>query len=181
MKLAVLVVALAPMSAVADTASPQPAASAHAAVSPQPGHPLYFIVNIKPHMTQTQPWTGDLTLKINPEGIINGTYRSTSTKPDPFHGKIITVSGGLNGKNIHLDFGAKGYFPVKGEYHPGAGIVGTAYSKAGTTSSTGMPSLTRAPYNPRTTSMSRMTMPSSATGGTNQYDFVAKEEAKPPA
>lgn len=120
-KLAPIVAAfmLVPITAQADAA---PAAGSQT---------LRFIVNISPQNVKSVPWTGDMTLKINPEGIINGTYRSTSVRPDPFYGKIVTVTGGLTGgNNIRLDFGAKGYFPVKGEFHPGAGIVGTARMKS---------------------------------------------------
>lgn len=147
--------------------------AAHAAAT----HPLHFVVNIMPHNSKSVPWTGDMTLKINPEGIINGTYRSTSTRPDPFHGKIITVTGGLTGgKNIHLEFGAKGYFPVKGEYHTGQGIVGTARLGSGppaATSMMGPSSMSGSRYGrPSTLGMSQPTN----VGGL--YDFIAKQEAK---
>jgi len=130
-RFAPLVVAfsLAPTCALADTGSPAPAA--HSAAPAAASQTLHFIVNITPRMSKSVPWTGDLTLKINPEGIINGTYRSTSVRPDPFYGKITTVTGGLKGQNIRLEFGAKGNFPVKGEYHAGAGIVATAHTRSG--------------------------------------------------
>ena len=123
--LLIAAVALAPIAATADLATPHPAASAAGS------HTLHFIVNITPRMSKSVPWTGDLTLKINPKGIINGTYRSTSVRPDPFYGKITTVTGGLSGQNIRLEFGAKGSFPVKGDYHAGAGIVATAHTRSG--------------------------------------------------
>jgi len=176
-RLAVLALILAlfvPPAVQAETDSTNPTV-------PGSGQPLYFIVNIKPHNTQQHPWTGDLTLKINAEGIINGTYRSTSSRPDPFRGNIITVTGGLNGKNIHLDFGSKGYFPVKGEYHAGEGIIGTAYSKVAAGTGSTM-SMTRPPSmsNPRPPTTARYTpMPTGGTGGPILYDFVAKEESKP--
>jgi hypothetical protein len=149
--------------------------AASAQTTPAAGsQPLNFLVNIKPHNSNQQPWTGDLTIKINPEGIITGTYRSTSTRPDPFRGNIINVTGGLSGKNINLEFGTKGYFPVKGEYEAGAGIVGTAYSKvsAGSASKT---SLAGPPAGVTRLSTRPTPVPMPAT---TVYDFVAKEEAK---
>ena len=61
-------------------------------------------------------WTGNLTIRINEEGIVNGTYRSTSIKPDPFYGRIITVTGGRTGKNIRLSFGIVPSVTVRGDY-----------------------------------------------------------------
>lgn len=170
--LAVTMAILVPAVVVADEES-SPMAPASTA------HPLYFTVNIKPHTTNQHPWTGDLTLKINSEGIINGTYRSTSSRPDPFHGQLITVTGGLSGTNIHLEFGSKGYFPMKGQFHAGQGIVGTAYSKVGAGSAT-TASLTRQPSmsvsNPRQpTGVRPMSTPMPTT---TLYDFVAKQESK---
>ena len=189
-KFAPLVAALAlvPLCAQADTgssasaappAAPAMPAETHAAPTHTPAvtQTAHFIVNIMPHNSKSVPWTGDMTLKINPEGIINGTYRSTSTRPDPFHGKIITVTGGLSGgKNIHLEFGARGYFPVKGEYHPGQGIVGTARLGSGppaATSMMGTSSMTGSRYG-RPSSLG-MSQPTNLGG---LYDFIAKQEPK---
>jgi len=181
---------LAPMCALADSenaapASPgaEPAAppATHATPTQTPAatHTLHYIVNIMPHNSKSHPWTGDMTLKINPEGIIHGTYRSTSIKPDPFYGKIITVTGGLSGgKNIHLEFGARGYFPVKGEFHAGQGIVATARLGSGPPAMTspsmmGPSSMTGSRYGrPSSLSMSQ------ATNVGGLYDFIAKEEPK---
>lgn len=70
-------------------------------------------------------WTGDLTIRVNEEGIINGTYRSTSIKPDPFYGKIVTVTGGRTGKNIRLTFGIVPSVTVRGD-DEGGNITGSA-------------------------------------------------------
>lgn len=118
----------------------------------------------------------DLTIRINPEGIVNGTYRSTSIRPDPFRGNIITVTGGVSGKNISLEFGTSGNFPVKGEYYVGEGIVGTAYSRIGGGSGT-TTSLTRPPTvtNPRSPTVARTPTPMSTT---TLYEFIALQGSK---
>jgi hypothetical protein len=69
-------------------------------------------------------WTGDLTMRIHPEGMVNGTYRSTSVQPDPF-GQNVTVTGGRTGNNIRLTFGIRPSVTVRGEYE-GVKIVGSA-------------------------------------------------------
>jgi hypothetical protein len=69
-------------------------------------------------------WTGDLTMRVHPEGMVNGTYRSTSVQPDPF-GQNVTVTGGRNGNNMRLTFGISPSVTVRGEYE-GAKIVGSA-------------------------------------------------------
>jgi len=107
--------ALLPLPSLADTSSPD----------------LHFVVNITPRLLGGVPWTGELTFRVSPDGIINGTYKSTSVKPDPFYGKIITVTGALSQKNIRLEFGLRGNFAVDGTYEPGVGIVGTALSARG--------------------------------------------------
>ena len=76
-------------------------------------------------------WTGDLTIRINQEGIINGSYRSTSIKPDPFYGRIITVTGGRTGNNIRLSFGVVPSITVRGDYESGK-ITGSAMIKTTT-------------------------------------------------
>ncbi len=78
--------------------------------------------------SQSVPYSGILKIKIAPDGIISGTYVSNSIRPDPSNGKIISVTGGLTGTNIHLSFGMSGNVRVTGTFQNGH-IVGTAYSK----------------------------------------------------
>jgi hypothetical protein len=114
---------------------------AHAS-SPTPapsGAPMHIAVGtlVKFHCQWTQrfgrgtPWTGDMTIKDNAEGIINGTYRSTSIRPDPFYGKIVTVTGSVTGKNIRLTFGIVPSVTVRGELVKG-GIQGSTAYNGGT-------------------------------------------------
>jgi hypothetical protein len=74
-------------------------------------------------------WSGDLTFQVNSQGIIRGTYRSTSIRPDPFYGRIITVGGALSGKNIRLSFGISPSVSMHGTYE-GKTITGTATVKS---------------------------------------------------
>ena len=95
------------------------------------GTPLKFHCQWTQRFGRGTPWTGDMTIKDNAEGIINGTYRSTSIKPDPFYGKIITVTGALTGKSIRLSFGIVPNVTVRGELVKG-GIQGTTAYNGGT-------------------------------------------------
>ena len=77
---------------------------------------LKYSCQWEPRVKQGVPWTGDLTIRVNQEGLINGTYRSTSIRPDPFYGKIITVTGALTGgNNIRLSFGVSPNITIRGE------------------------------------------------------------------
>ncbi|HZV78584.1 MAG TPA: hypothetical protein VFF60_03115 [Candidatus Binatus sp.] len=76
------------------------------------------------------PWTGTMTIRVNAEGIINGTYRSTSARPDPFYGRMITVTGALQGQNIRLSFGISPAVTVRGELFSN-GISGTTTFNGG--------------------------------------------------
>ncbi len=51
------------------------------------------------------PYTGDLDLTFN-HGVIAGTYRGTSARPDPYRGKTTSVTGGMSHGLIHLRIGA---------------------------------------------------------------------------
>lgn len=75
-------------------------------------------------------WTGTMSIRVNAQGLINGTYKSTSIKPDPFYGKIVTVTGGLSGKNIRLSFGIVPSVTVNGEVVSN-GIQGTTSLNGG--------------------------------------------------
>ena len=100
-------------------------ASAAAATMPET---LNFHTSLTKTTGMSSPWTANLTLKVNAEGIVSGTYRSTSIKPDPFYGKIIQVRGGLTGENIHFSFVNEGNVRFSGKLDA-AGIVGTAFFK----------------------------------------------------
>jgi hypothetical protein len=76
------------------------------------------------------PWTGTMTIRVNAEGLINGTYRSTSARPDPFYGRMVTVTGALQGQNIRLSFGISPAVTVRGELFSN-GISGTTTFNGG--------------------------------------------------
>ncbi len=102
-------------------------ASALAATTTAPQN-LTLQAAMRPHNSQSVPYSGILKIKIEPDGIVNGTYVSNSIRPDPSNGKIVPVTGGLTGTNIHLSFGTGGTMRVTGTFHNGH-IVGTAYRK----------------------------------------------------
>ena len=74
----------------------------------------------------SSPWTGDLVISVNDEGIVNGQYRSNSIRPDPFHGRTVNVTGGLTGESIRLSFSTSGRTSARGTIS-GDGIVATFY------------------------------------------------------
>src|SRR5271165_753302 len=76
-------------------------------------------------------WTGDLKFSVNADGIVNGTYRSNSVRPDPFYGKIVTVTGGVTGTNIRLSFGIVPNISVRGTVANNA-ITGATQYNGGT-------------------------------------------------
>jgi hypothetical protein len=57
-------------------------------------------------------YEGTLMLTIYPSGIVQGTYR-------PSDGGITDVTGGLTGKDIWLDVGARGRLHVTGTFENG--------------------------------------------------------------
>ena len=78
-------------------------------------HQLTYNCQWSPRVGHGVGWTGTLTMRVNAEGVISGTYRSTSVRPDPFYGRTITVSGGLTGgNNIRLSFGISPNVTVRG-------------------------------------------------------------------
>jgi len=48
------------------------------------------------------PYTGTLVLTYHPDGIISGTYRGNSIRPDPFNNRTTTLTGGVTGKYVHF-------------------------------------------------------------------------------
>jgi hypothetical protein len=74
---------------------------------------------------QGVPYSGTLNLKFN-NGIVSGTYRSDSVRPDPLYGRTINVSGGVSEGQITLDFKASGGFTVRGTLAGNGEISGTA-------------------------------------------------------
>jgi hypothetical protein len=113
-------------SSAGPVAASQPAAS----VLPV-GTPLAYHCQWTQRFRNTTPWTGNMTITVNAEGIINGQYKSTSIKPDPFYGRIITVTGGSTGKDIRLSFGVSPSLTVRGEVASN-GIQGTSSYNGGT-------------------------------------------------
>ncbi len=88
-----------------------PAASAYAVPRNQQ---LMYAVEITQRFKMSAPWTGDLAITVNDEGIVSGQYRSNSIRPDPFNGKTVHVSGGLSGDFIRISFGTMGRVSAKG-------------------------------------------------------------------
>jgi hypothetical protein len=70
-------------------------------------------------------YSGTFTFTTSPTGAITGTYVSHS---DSTRGKIITVTGTLNGTKLHLNFGMGGGIQVDGSYKGGK-MSGSASSK----------------------------------------------------
>jgi hypothetical protein len=110
-------------------ASLAPAASAYEVPR---NHPLIFAVEITQRFKMSYPWTGDLTITVNNEGIVNGQYRSNSIRPDPFNGQIIHVTGGLSGNSIRIGFGTMGRMSAKGTIEDDK-ITGTFYDASNKT------------------------------------------------
>ena len=75
------------------------------------------------------PYSGTLTLAISSQGVITGTYFSNSIRPDPSGGRIITVTGTLNGTKLHLRFGMAGSIQVDGTFANGK-MKGVAHNNA---------------------------------------------------
>ena len=93
--------------------------------------PLQYAVEISQRYKMSTPWTGDLSIKVNSDGIVNGQYRSNSIRPDPFHGTIVNVTGGLSGDYIQMSFGTGGRVSAKGTVSADK-IEGTFYDTKNT-------------------------------------------------
>jgi hypothetical protein len=90
---------------------------------------LIYACEITQRFKMSAPWTGDLVIKVNDEGIVSGQYRSTSIRPDPFHGTTVLINGGLSGDFIRINFSTSGRSSVKGTISQDK-IVGTFYDPA---------------------------------------------------
>jgi hypothetical protein len=77
---------------------------------------------------QGVPYSGTMKLTFN-HGIISGTYTGESVRPDPYYGRILSVSGGVQGGHIMLNVGGSGGFSVKGTLSSDGEISGTATIK----------------------------------------------------
>ena len=56
--------------------------------------------------TGSVPYSGIMKLKFN-HGTVNGTYDSQSVRPDPYRGRILTVTGTISSDNhVMLRFGS---------------------------------------------------------------------------
>jgi hypothetical protein len=65
-----------------------------------------YVAALQPQFgAKTTPYTGDLKLNFK-NGIVTGTYSSISTRPDPYYGRIIQVSGGTSNGGINLRIGS---------------------------------------------------------------------------
>ena len=71
------------------------------------------------------PYSGEMKLTFN-HGIINGTYTSTSVRPDPLRGRINLVTGTVQHGNINLAVGGGIGFTVRGTLAQDGTISGTA-------------------------------------------------------
>lgn len=74
-----------------------------------PMHPtarqVEYVAAFTPLGSQSYPYSGLLRLTITGTGIISGTYVSTSIRPDPLGSRILAVSGGISGANVHFTIG----------------------------------------------------------------------------
>jgi hypothetical protein len=85
------------------------ASSAYGAAAPVPqptatAAPLKYTVTITPRFGRGRQWTGALTISVNANGGVTGTYKTTSIVPDPFYSQHVTVSGHEKSKQIELIF-----------------------------------------------------------------------------
>ncbi|HTX60575.1 MAG TPA: hypothetical protein VMH02_12975 [Verrucomicrobiae bacterium] len=73
--------------------------------------------------TQGPPYAGDLKLTVN-NGVVKGTYTAFSSRPDPYYGRIINVTGGTSNGHISLRIG--GLSLQNGKIAQNGDISGTA-------------------------------------------------------
>jgi hypothetical protein len=91
--------------------------------------PLVYFAEISQRFRNSLPWTGDLVIKVDDEGLVSGQYRSTSIRPDPFRGSTALINGAVNGEFIRINFNASGRPSVRGTVSEDR-IVGTFYDAA---------------------------------------------------
>jgi hypothetical protein len=88
-----------------------------------------YIAAHNPLFSGGVPYSGEMQLRFN-HGIINGTYRGTSVRPDPLQGRIVPVSGTVSQGHITLNIGQAGVqsggFSVTGTLAESGTISGTA-------------------------------------------------------
>jgi hypothetical protein len=94
-----------------------------------PGHPLHYQAAMRSQRSMGVPYSGKLTLSFSKDGIVSGTYRADSIRPDPMNGKIIPVAGGVSGSSIHLSFGMGANFSVSGTIDKHGRIVASGYRR----------------------------------------------------
>jgi hypothetical protein len=80
------------------------AVSQAAAAVTEPAGSVEYVAAFAPLHSQAYPYSGLLRLNIN-NGIISGTYVSTSIRPDPMQGRIIEVTGNISGDNVMFNIG----------------------------------------------------------------------------
>jgi hypothetical protein len=106
-------------------------AGAALAVTVGTPHTTHYTTEMGPRDSFSVPYTGTMELKYSSDGIINGTYRSTSVRPDPMSGRIVTVTGALMDNNrIRLSF-AYGNYSFRGTVEKGGEIVASATDNRG--------------------------------------------------
>jgi hypothetical protein len=111
-----LFIALLTIATIATLAAPR---SAQAAASSR-----HFITTMLSHLADQPQRTGDLTITINADGGISGTYQATTGGADT--GKPMPVTGGLQGDSIQLSIGQNAEYKVVGTLDDN-GIIGSAY------------------------------------------------------
>ena len=101
-------------------------AGALAPANADPGSPqtTHFSTTMVSHLGAGDPRTGDMTITIDGNGNITGTYRGTAPKNDSLYDKTVPVTGSLSGGRIHLEIGKGGELHVDGTLDQN-GIVGT--------------------------------------------------------
>jgi hypothetical protein len=94
--------------------------------------PMKYNVTITPEFGRGRQWTGNLTIAVNSQGAISGTYKSTTIVPDPFYSQHIAVSGHESGKQITMTFHmvAPDTFKIQGQLF-GDNINATAVNQNG--------------------------------------------------
>lgn len=99
-------------------------ALAPAYADPGSAQTTHFSTTMVAHLGQTDPRTGDMTITIDGNGSITGTYRGTAPKNDSLYDKTVPVTGSLSSGRIHLEIGKNGELHVDGTMDQN-GIVGT--------------------------------------------------------
>lgn len=112
-----LFIALLMIATIATLIAPRSVQAAAASLS------RHFVTTMLSHLADQPQRTGDLTITINPDGGISGTYQATSGSDA---GKPMPVTGGLQGDSIQLSVGQNAEYKIVGTLDDN-GIIGSAY------------------------------------------------------